>query len=59
MLNLLFEGATARHSLEFGYRTILIDDACRGVDMSNILDTRDKLAENNAVVVHSSQVTFP
>lgn len=49
-------GATAKHSLEHGYRTILIDDACRGVSVEDILCTRDTLSEENAVVVHSSQV---
>ena len=51
-----FLGATAKHSLEHGYRTILIDDACRGVSVEDILCTRDTLSEENAVVVHSSQV---
>ena len=56
MWGIRFEGATARHSLEHGYRTVLVDDACRGVSMEQILNTRDDLAEQNAVVVHSSQV---
>ncbi|XP_032799639.1 uncharacterized protein LOC116936568 [Daphnia magna] len=49
-------GATASHSLEHGYRTILVDDASRGISLDDIHHTRDSLAEKNAVVVHSSQV---
>ena len=57
-LILSIPGATAKHSLEHGYRTVLIDDACRGVSLEDILCTRDTLTEDNAVVVHSSQVGF-
>ena len=49
-------GATAKHSLEHGYRTILVEDGCRGISVEDILSTRDKLVEEHAVVVNSSQV---
>ncbi|XP_046633855.1 nicotinamidase-like [Daphnia pulicaria] len=49
-------GATARDSLEHGYRTILIDDASRGISVDDILHTRDIITEKNGLVVHSSQV---
>lgn len=49
-------GATANHSLEHGYRTILVDDASRGISVEQITETRNTLAGQNAVVVHSSQV---
>ena len=51
-----FVGYTAFHALEHGFRTVLIDDACRGVDQTNIDDTKQKLVDQGAIIVHSSQV---
>ena len=51
-------GATARHAVENGYRTILVEDACRGVDNDAIECTRQELVQMNAIIVHSSQVLF-
>ena len=49
-------GATALHSLEHGFRTALIEDACRGVDVEDIKATREKLIKNGGVIVQSNQV---
>ncbi|XP_066999807.1 uncharacterized protein Naam [Anabrus simplex] len=49
-------GATAADSLASGYRTILIDDCCRGVDLHDIEKTKNNVTSNNGVIVDSSQV---
>lgn len=49
-------GYTSFHSLEHGFKTILIDDACRGVDATAIEQTKEELTASGGVVVHSSKV---
>jgi len=49
-------GATASHSLEYGFRTVLIEDACRGVSMEDMGNTRQCLTDQLALVVTSSEV---
>lgn len=43
-------------ALAIGYRTILLDDCCRGVDLLDIEKTKNTVIENNGVIVHSSDV---
>lgn len=47
---------TAFDALEHGFRTVLIDDACRGVDTEAIEQTKRKLKDSGGIIVHSSQV---
>lgn len=49
-------GATAIDSLISGYRTILIDDCCRGVDFKDIENTKTNVIDQYGVIVDSSQV---
>lgn len=49
-------GYTALHALEHGYRTILVEDACRGVDCKDIEKMKDKLIAENGAVVSSEKV---
>ncbi|XP_050302836.1 nicotinamidase-like [Anthonomus grandis grandis] len=49
-------GATALDAIQSGFRTILVDDCCRGVDVSDIERTKDNVVENYGVVVSSCQV---
>ncbi|XP_035701307.1 nicotinamidase [Folsomia candida] len=49
-------GATALHALELGYRTVLINDASRGISLEDIQATKEKLSANHGVVIHSDQV---
>jgi len=51
-------GATAADALASGYRTILIDDCSRGVDLKDIEKTKNIVTSNNGVIVDSSQVGF-
>ncbi|XP_064112257.1 uncharacterized protein LOC135219421 [Macrobrachium nipponense] len=47
---------TAKHALEEGYRTMLIDDACRGVCDDDIKATMEHTVASNGLVVQSTQV---
>ncbi|KMQ95509.1 pyrazinamidase nicotinamidase [Lasius niger] len=49
-------GATAVDALTSGYRTILIDDCSRGVDLVDIEKTKATVIASNGVIVNSSQV---
>lgn len=49
-------GATAVDALTSGYRTILIDDCSRGVDLVDIEKTKASVIASNGVIVNSSQV---
>ncbi|XP_058795710.1 nicotinamidase isoform X1 [Phymastichus coffea] len=49
-------GATAIDALASGYRTILIDDACRGVDLVDIEKTKANVIGSHGVIVTSGQV---
>lgn len=49
-------GATAADALAIGYRAILIDDASRGVDLSDIERTKHSIVKNNGVIVSSDEV---
>lgn len=49
-------GATAIDSLSAGYRTVLIDDCCRGVDLQDIETTKENVLNNHGVIVHSKEV---
>lgn len=52
----LISGATAADSLSIGYRTILIDDCCRGVDLNDIEKTKNSVIKNHGVIVQSHEV---
>lgn len=49
-------GATAVDALKSGYRTILIDDCSRGVDLVDIEKTKATVIASNGVIVNSNQV---
>lgn len=49
-------GATAADALATGYRTILIEDCCRGVSLEDIALANRKVIAQNGVIVNSSQV---
>lgn len=49
-------GATATDALSAGYRTILIDDCCRGVDLQDIEATKESVLNSHGVIVHSKEV---
>ncbi|CAF4566272.1 unnamed protein product [Rotaria sp. Silwood1] len=48
--------STALHSVENGFRTFIIEDACRGVDVTNINLRLDELIKRNCVIVQSNEV---
>lgn len=49
-------GATAVDALSAGYRTILIDDCCRGVDLRDIESVKGNVNSSYGVIVHSDEV---
>ena len=52
----LILGSTAFHSLELGFRTIMIDDCSRGIDHGDIARTFERIREQNGLVVQSNEV---
>lgn len=48
--------STARHALENGYRTYLVDDASRGVSREDILEMIKTLIAQGAILVQSREV---
>lgn len=49
-------GATIADALAIGYRAVLIEDASRGVDLSDIEKTKSTILNNNGVIVNSDDV---
>lgn len=48
--------ATADDGIDLNYRVILVEDACRGVDVQAIVDTKKRLIQKGAIVLNSKQV---
>lgn len=53
----LISGSTACHALEHGFRTVLVEDASRGVNLEDIDEMRAKLLRGGAVVTNSEDVS--
>ncbi|CAH1725196.1 nicotinamidase isoform X1 [Aphis gossypii] len=49
-------GATVADALSIGYRTILIDDCCRGVDLNDIEKTKNHVVKNHGVIAQSHEI---
>lgn len=49
-------GATAVDAISRGYRTILLDDCCRGADLKEIESVKERVISTNGVIVASKQV---
>lgn len=49
-------GATAVDAISSGFRTILLDDCCRGVDLQDIEKTKNNVIKNHGIVVDSDRV---
>lgn len=56
--NVIFRdlGATVTDASNAGYRTILLDDCCRGVDNDDIEKTKASVVKNHGIVINSNQV---
>lgn len=48
--------ATALHALENGYRTFIVQDACRGVDENNINLRLDELVARKCAIIQAEEV---
>jgi hypothetical protein len=53
---LILLGATAIDALSSGYRTVLIDDCCRGVDLQDIETTKESILSDHGIIVQSHEV---
>lgn len=49
-------GATAVDAISSGYRTILLDDCCRGVDLKDIESVKETVVSTNGVIVTGKEV---
>ncbi|CAK1545379.1 unnamed protein product [Leptosia nina] len=49
-------GATIADALAIGYRSVLVEDACRGVDLSDMQRTKSTILGNNGLIVTSEDV---
>lgn len=49
-------GATAIDAISSGYRTILVDDCCRGVDLKDIEHIKEMVVSSNGCIVNSNEV---
>ena len=48
--------STAFHAQELGFRTVLVEDCSRGIDLTNISNCFDKIRSELGCVVQSSEV---
>ena len=53
---LFLSASTAFHAQELGFRTILVDDCSRGIDLANISSCFEKIKLEGGCVVQSSEV---
>ena len=56
MYNFNYIAATSADGISLEYRTIYIEDACRGVDTRDIEEQKRKLVQQGAVMIQSKQV---
>ena len=52
----ILQGSTALHAIEHGFRTVVVDDACRGVSLPDIEAMKENLIKHGAVITDSSKV---
>jgi len=54
---LYFTAATSKDAVELGYRTVIIDDACRGVSQEVTQKCKEELCGIGALITHSNNVS--
>lgn len=47
---------TAKDAIDLGYRTILINDCCRGTDLDKIEEAKEHIIANNGLIVDAKKV---
>ena len=52
-----FSGFTALHSVEHGFRTVFVEDACRGVTQEGMEKMTEKLRHSGIVMAQSNEVS--
>ena len=56
-LFIIIAGATALHAVEHGFRTVLVDNASKGLSIEDITATKNKLLSKGVVITESTQVS--
>lgn len=49
---------TAKGAMNHGYRTILVNDCCRGTDLDKIEKAKEHIIANNGIIVDGKMVKF-
>ena len=50
--------STVFDAQDLGYRVILVEDACKGINPEKVEETIQKIKENNGLVINSKEVTM-
>lgn len=53
---MFFAGSTAIDAQTSGFRTVLVEDCCRGVDLLDIEKTKNTICSNHGLVAYSRDV---
>ena len=53
---LVFPASTVFDAQDLGYRVILVEDACKGINQEKVEETIQIIKENNGVVINSREV---
>ena len=51
-----FPGYSALHSLDEGFRTILVDDCSRGITLDGIEKMKENFVSNGGLIVQSNEI---
>ena len=52
----VFPASTVFDAQDLGYRVILVEDACKGINQEKVEETIQIIKENNGVVINSREV---
>ena len=50
--------STVFDAQDLGYRVILVEDACKGINPEKVEETIQRIKENNGLVINSKEVTM-
>ena len=53
-----FEASTVFDAQDLGYRVILVEDACKGINPEKVNETIQSIRENNGLVINSREVNL-
>ena len=50
------QASTVFDAQDLGYRVILVEDACKGINPEKVEETMTRIKENNGLVINSKEV---